>query len=96
MVFTARLPLPELREETRQQIARVIESWSAALARHGGEFLFGERLTIADCMYAPVASRFVTYGVEMPPAIAAYVARIMALPAMREWEAGARADNAPG
>jgi glutathione S-transferase len=92
MVFTARLPLPELRDETRQQIARVIESWSQALDMYGGEFLFG-RLSVADCMYAPVASRFVTYGVELPGAIAAYVARIMALPAMREWEAGARREE---
>jgi glutathione S-transferase len=92
MVFTARLPLPELRDETRQQIARVIESWSQALNMYGDEFLFG-RLSVADCMYAPVASRFVTYGVELPGAIAAYVARIMALPAMREWEAGARREE---
>jgi glutathione S-transferase len=92
MVFTARLPLPELRDETRQQIARVIESWSQALDMYGDEFLFG-RLSVADCMYAPVASRFVTYGVELPGAIAAYVARIMALPAMREWEAGARREE---
>jgi glutathione S-transferase len=95
MDFTARKPPPELRDETRQQIARILESWSQALTQHGGEFLCG-RLSIADCMYAPVASRFVTYGVELPPAIADYVARIMALPAMREWGEAARREVEQG
>ena len=89
MDFTARKPLPELREETRGQIARVIESWNQALTQHGGEFLFG-RLSIADCMYAPVASRFTTFGVELPERVADYVGRIMALPAMRDWGAAAQ------
>jgi glutathione S-transferase len=43
-------------------------------------------------MYAPVASRFATYGIELPPALAAYSARLLALPAMREWGAAAQAE----
>jgi glutathione S-transferase len=78
--------LPELRDATKTQIARIIEAWSSALERFGadGGFLFG-RLSIADCMYAPVVSRFTTFGVEVPAPATAYMARMMALPAMQDW-----------
>ena len=36
-------------------------------------------------MYAPVVSRFTTYGVEIPPPVKDYMARIWALPAMQAW-----------
>ena len=36
-------------------------------------------------MYAPVVSRFVTYGVDVPPPVKAYMEKVMALPAMRDW-----------
>jgi glutathione S-transferase len=86
MEFARRIPLPALREDTRTQIARIIEAWEEALASYsaGGGFLFG-RLSVADCMYAPVVSRFVTYGVELRAASKAYVERVMALPAMVDW-----------
>ena len=79
-------PMPELREDTQKQVARIIALWTGALDRHGGSngFLF-DRFSIADCMYAPVVSRFTTYGVEVPAIIRAYMDRIWALPAMREW-----------
>jgi glutathione S-transferase len=84
MQFAQRLPLPELRENTQGEIARIIAAWSAALKTHKGPFLFG-RFCIADAMYAPVVSRFVTYGVKTPPAVSAYMARVMALPGMLAW-----------
>ncbi len=40
-------------------------------------------------MYAPVCTRFLTYGIEMSPTVLAYVERIIALPAMQEWTAAA-------
>ncbi|HEY0107451.1 MAG TPA: glutathione S-transferase family protein [Rhizomicrobium sp.] len=91
MDFARRLPLPALREATRAQIARVVEAWSSALERFGrdGGFLFGS-LSVADCMYAPVVSRFTTYGVEAPAAVKAYMERVMDLPAMRDWGAAAQ------
>ncbi len=81
--FARRLPLPALREATREQIARILDAWSRALAQHGldGGFLFGQ-LSIADCMYAPVVSRFETYGVEVPAPVRAYMDRMLALPAI--------------
>lgn len=97
MDFARRVPLPALRDETKAQIARIIEAWSSALARFGaaGGFLFGE-FSIADCMYAPIVSRFVTYGVEVPPPVKAYIERMMALPAMRDWGVAAKEEVEAG
>jgi len=95
MEFTRSLPLPELREDTRKQIARIIAAWSEALEQSQGDFLFGH-FTIADCMYAPVVSRFQTYGVAVPPAVRMYMDRILALPAMAVWRKGAEEEVAAG
>jgi glutathione S-transferase len=84
MEFARKLPMPDLRDDTKAQIARIIASWETALAEWKGDFLFG-KFSLADCMYAPVVSRFVTYGVDVPPVVRAYMDRVMALPAMREW-----------
>ena len=94
--FGNTLPMPELRDDTKKQIARIIELWSSALSRHGtsGDFLFG-RLSVADCMYAPVVSRFLTYGVSAPADIQTYMQRIWNLPAMQEWAAAARDNPLP-
>lgn len=70
-------------------IARVVEIWQEALKAHGGPYLFGARPVVADAMYAPVCTRFVTYGVELPPDCAAYRDRIMEWDLMREWIAAA-------
>jgi len=56
-----------------------------------GPYLFGER-TMADAMYAPVVTRFLTYDVPLDPLCAAYCQRIMALPDMLEWVAAAKAE----
>jgi glutathione S-transferase len=63
---------------------RVFEIWRDALAESGGPFLFG-RFSIADAMYAPVTTRFQTYGVELDATCRAYVETIAALPAMQAW-----------
>jgi glutathione S-transferase len=93
MEFARTLPTPELRDTTKAQVARIIEAWTQALNAHGGAggFLFG-RFSIADCMYAPVVSRFLTYGIALPPAVAAYCGRMMALPAMQDWGRAAKAE----
>jgi glutathione S-transferase len=66
-------------------IDRVIAIWRECLAQYGGPYLFGAKPTVADAMYAPVCSRFVTYDVKLDAVCAAYRDRIMALPAMQEW-----------
>jgi len=73
-------------------IARIRALWGQCLAGSGGPFLFGN-FTIADAMYAPVATRFVTYGVALDPRSNEYVQQIWNLPAMREWRAAAQAET---
>ncbi len=81
-------------EGVEGDIARIAEIWETCRRDFGdaGPFLFG-RFSIADAMYAPVVSRFVTYGpVDLPPLAAKWRDHMRALPAMREWGDGARAE----
>jgi glutathione S-transferase len=93
MEFVRKLPLPELREATKAQIARILSAWTDALERFEGRggFLFG-RFSIADCMYAPVVSRFRTYCLEVPSIVQRYCERMWQLPAMRDWEKAAQTE----
>jgi glutathione S-transferase len=47
---------------------------------------------MADAMFAPVVTRFLTYDVPLDAACKRYCDTIMAMPEMREWVAGARAE----
>jgi glutathione S-transferase len=91
MDFARTKEMPELRPETKTQIERILSAWETALAAHKGEFLFGN-LSVADCMYAPVVSRFVTYGAPTSAPVRAYMDRVMALPAMAEWRKAAQSE----
>jgi glutathione S-transferase len=95
MDIAARHPTPALDDTVQAQIARIVQMWSGALARHAkaGGFLFGH-FTIADAFYAPVVTRFETYGIHLPAVAQAYAQRILALPAMREWTTAAKAEAA--
>jgi glutathione S-transferase len=97
MEFARQIPTPALRDSTKAQIARIIEAWTQALEQHGDGhgFLFG-CLSIADCMYAPVVSRFRTYGIVLPEPAQSYCERMWALPAMRDWETAAKAEVESG
>lgn len=71
-------------------IARVAEIWTGCRRQHGaaGPWLFGS-FGAADAMFAPVALRFASYGITLPEAAAAYMATVLADPAVRAWvEAG--------
>lgn len=81
-------------EAVTRDIARIAAIWAECRARFGagGPFLFGS-FSIADAMYAPVVSRFKTYGpVALPPLADAWAEMIFALPAMQAWGAGAAAE----
>lgn len=82
----------------QRDIERITALWTEARSHwgaHTGEpFLYG-RFTIADAMYAPVASRFATYGPLNLPAVARdYMDALLTLPAMRAWIDGAQAELA--
>jgi glutathione S-transferase len=69
-------------------IDRILTIWKECLAAYGGPFLFGTR-TMADAMYAPVATRFRTYAVKLDAASEAYAERLLAMPEMVAWTAAA-------
>ena len=86
MDFGRRLDMPELRDATKTQIARIIAAWEDALNNFGKEdgFLFG-KFSIADCMYAPVVSRFTTFDIPVPERVKTYMDKIWALDGMQNW-----------
>ena len=76
----------------RTDIERVTAIWNECLKTYGGPFLFGAGPCMADAMYAPVCTRFLTYDVKLDPVSARYCQTIMALPVMQEWIEGAKAE----
>ena len=86
---------PALGDDARAQVARIESLWTSCRRRRpaGGPFLFGH-FTVADAMYAPVVSRFQTYGVPLGPDAQTYADAMGKLPAMQEW--GADAAREPG
>ncbi len=67
-----------------KDIQRIDGMWQDALNRHDGQWLFGD-FSIADCMFAPVASRFATYQIEVSDTSQAYIDAILTLPSMKRW-----------
>jgi glutathione S-transferase len=81
-------------EGVLRDIVRIERIWTDTRSRFGsrGDLLFGT-FTIADAFYAPVAFRFRTYGVKPAGAAGEYLAALLALPGMRDWERAAAADE---
>lgn len=79
--------------ELDNEIDRILALWGECRQRaHDGPWLYG-RFSIADAMYAPVASRFRTYGVEPVGAAADYMAHALATPEYRLWQSHAEAES---
>ena len=76
----------------RADVARLVAMWSELLAQHGGPMLFGT-FSSADAYFAPVVMRLQTYALPVPEAIAAYMARVCALPGVKAWVEGALAEH---
>jgi len=70
-------------------IERITTIWRECLATYGGPYLFGKRC-MADAMYAPVVTRFLTYDVAVDKRSTAYGEVIMKMPEMIEWVAAAK------
>ena len=73
--------------EALADIARIEALWADTRQRFGagGPFLFGAALTAADVMYAPVVTRFLTWGPEITDASRAYCDAVRAHPLVAEW-----------
>ncbi len=99
MELLARTPMATLPDAVGAEVRRIVALWRDCRRRFGasGPLLFGG-FTAADAMYAPVASRFRTYLPDLAPygddgTAQAYVDALFALPAMAEWEEGARRET---
>lgn len=81
--------------DAQADIARVAEIWRQARdhwgRKDGGPWLFGH-YTIADGMYAPIVTRFRTYGVTLDPICEAYMEAVLADHDFRDWERQAEID----
>jgi glutathione S-transferase len=79
--------------ELREDVARIDALWSACRSAHGrdGPYLFGA-WSVADAMYAPVVSRFRSYGVQLSPIASAYAAAVWKWPALESLAAEAAAE----
>lgn len=84
----------ELSPAVAAEIDRIEALWSDCRGRFGdgGPWLFG-RWSVADAMFAPVATRFVTYDVHRPGVFDDYIATVIADPHFQEWRRGALAET---
>ena len=95
MDFHARIEGHIPSDQAQADISRITTIWCGSRHDFGahGPFLFGA-FTIADAMYAPVATRFRTYGIDLAQfgddgTAAGYVETLLAMPEMQEWGEGA-------
>jgi glutathione S-transferase len=88
-------PLARVPAEVEADIARIVELWTLCRQRFGqdGPFLFGHA-SIADAFYAPVATRFRSNAVELPPLAKADVDTIYQWHLFQPWLQAARAEKA--
>jgi glutathione S-transferase len=79
-------PPKSLSAEVRSEIDRIMQLWAQARARFGGvgDFLFGDWCA-ADIMFAPIVTRFITYGVAVPPFAGLYMKAVLSHPHVMEW-----------
>lgn len=76
----------------KSDIGRILTIWNECFELYGGKYLFGDKPVLADAMYAPVCTRFVTYDVALEGRSAEYRDRIMAWEPMSRWIDEAKAE----
>jgi glutathione S-transferase len=94
MNIRRRIALEQVSDQTKADIVRILQLWAEARARHGsaGPFLFGT-FGAADIFYAPVVTRFVTYGLGVPGFAQSYMQAVWEHPWMDQWTAAAQAED---
>ena len=87
MNIARRCQASELREGTHRDIRRVLALWNELCEKHtaAGPWLFGQR-SIADAFYAPVATRFRTYGIEVNGPATRFTEALFADADFQTWE----------
>ena len=84
MNIRSRHPGKGMNPDVARDIARISVLWATAMR----PYLFGE-FSAADAFYAPVATRFVTYGVELKGAARDYQQTLLESPGVKAWSADA-------
>lgn len=81
----------DLSDEVLAECARVDTLWTGARndSQQKGDYLFGD-FTIADCMYAPMAMRFHTYGVPLTDISQSYIKTLLHNDAIKQWREAAQ------
>lgn len=80
--------------DAQRDIERVLDIWSFCRQRYGeaGPWLFGG-FTVADCMFAPVVMRLISYEVALDGITREYVDNFYNLPALQEWIAAGKEET---
>ena len=94
MNIRRRVEHSELSAEARADVVRILTLWAEARARfgHGGPFLFGS-FSAADIIYAPIVSRFITYGVPVPGFGLTYMQTVWEHEWLQSWIAAAETED---
>lgn len=92
MNIKAHFPGFKVWSRAQTDIERIEDIWGECLALYGGPYLFGAKPCLADAMFAPVVTRFITYDVPLDSSCVAYCELIMAMPAMKEWVSAAETE----
>ncbi len=92
MNIKAEFPRFKIWSKAKADIDRILVIWRECLSAYGGPYLFG-KIGMADAMYAPVVSRFRTYGVALDGELKDYADLVWDLPAMKEWREAALAEK---
>jgi glutathione S-transferase len=92
MNLKVRYPGFKLWAGAQADIDRICTIWRDCIGKHKGPFLFGREPCMADALYAPVCTRFVTYDVKLDPVCTAYCDTIMTMPLMQEWIESAKSE----
>lgn len=74
--------VPDLATEI--DIDRIVQLVEQALLDSKGPWLYGH-YTVADAMYAPIATRFQTYGIRAPKLTSTYFEKVLADASMKQW-----------
>lgn len=87
-------PAAPLSAEVQADVARIMQVWAEARARHGGDgdFLFGQWSAV-DMMFAPVVTRFITYSIPVARFAIPYLQAVISHPHVQEWIGGAQAED---
>ncbi|HTQ78242.1 MAG TPA: glutathione S-transferase family protein [Burkholderiales bacterium] len=94
MNIRGRYPGKGMSPDVEKDIERIVALWTEARRRFGagGPYLFGA-FGAADAYFAPVATRFVTYAVDLPAVAYEYQQVLLATPAVVAWSADAEKET---